>query len=134
MIYLDSCNTDAVATLIVQNVQYDMDERLLAHLKIVISQKLRRSESFMLTWSRPSTAGSGQFAVWLSHSMSLHFRFAGSRPASLNQQWIHDLMQASFRVQGLNLDDVAEPGEGTAGGGRGGSKGRPPAVENSLPA
>jgi hypothetical protein len=40
--------------------EYEIEDRVLAHLKVVIAAKLRRQENFFLSWSNDADAGSGR--------------------------------------------------------------------------
>lgn len=103
-----------MATLIVGTDEFTLDDRLLEHVKFVTTQKLRRSESFLLTWSYPADQGSGRRSVWIHEGSMLHFRFTKQRPIALNAEWLHNLLEASHSIRGLNLDDVPEPTSLTA--------------------
>lgn len=43
--------------------QYDIDDRMLAHLVLVLSSKLRRQEAFMLMWDVENGALNGSTDV-----------------------------------------------------------------------
>ncbi|RWZ64274.1 ATP-dependent DNA ligase [Labedella populi] len=103
-----------MATLIVGADEFTLDDRLLEHVKFVATQKLRRNESFLLTWSYPADQGSGRRSVWIHEGSMLHFRFTKQRSIALNAEWLHNLLEASHSVRGLNLDDVPEPKTGAA--------------------
>jgi hypothetical protein len=98
-----------VATLIVGTDEFTLDDRLLEHVKFVTTQKLRRSESFLLTWSYPADQGSGRRSVWIHEGSTLHFRFTKQRSVHLNAEWLQHLLEASHSIRGLNLDEVPEP-------------------------
>lgn len=85
---------------------YPFDDRILAHLKVAISMKLRRHECFLLSWSKTTEQGSGRQSIWLSPNIPLIFEFSGSRPAELNMQWIAVMNELSHSAQGLTV--VAE--------------------------
>lgn len=110
-----------VGTLYVQDRQFAFDDWLFAHLRFVISQKLRRGESFLLTWSKEANEGSGRTSIWMTESMFLHFQFAKGRTPPLNPQWLEAMMEASYRLGGLVLDDVLEPRERPPGEARAGA-------------
>ncbi len=42
---------------------YEFEDRLLAHLQLVIGQKLKKQESFFLSWSKPHDQGEGRVSV-----------------------------------------------------------------------
>jgi hypothetical protein len=79
----------------------EIDDRALAHLQIVIILKLRRGESFALSWVEPTSAGSGRSTVWLHPSVTLQFRYAGNRSPSLNDQWLAQLSDLANSNGGL---------------------------------
>lgn len=83
----------------------DLDDRLLAHLRIVFMNKLRRREPFMFT--SPPVDALGPRSLWIAPPIPLVFHFYGSRPPSLNAAWIDALMRAAASPQGLHV--VAEP-------------------------
>lgn len=85
-----------------------LDDRLVEHLRFVVSQKLRRGEAFLLTWSYPAEQGSGRRSVWVHEGSMLHFRLPKAT-AGLNAEWLSRLLEASHSVKGLNLDEVPEP-------------------------
>lgn len=85
----------------------DFDDRVLAHLQVVIANKLRRSESFLFTWRDDASVGEGRTAVWLNPSAPLSFKFYGSRPPVLNRAWIEALAVTANSPGGLYI--VPEP-------------------------
>jgi hypothetical protein len=85
--------------------EYDFDDRLLAHLQIVISTKLRRRENFFLSWTQPMERGSGRHSIWIDNGLPLHFFFNGSRPASINREWLELLLTGASQTGGLLVGD-----------------------------
>jgi hypothetical protein len=45
--------------------RFEFDDRVLAHLRVVIVTKLRRRESFTFTWNLPAMSGSGRVSLWM---------------------------------------------------------------------
>ncbi len=86
----------------------DFDDRVLAHLQVVISAKLRRGESFMFTWKDDPSVGNGRTSIWLAPTLPLGFKYFGSRTPSLNPAWVEALMLAANSSGGLRV--VPEPG------------------------
>ena len=84
---------------------YEFDDRLLAHLQIVISTKLRRSESFFVNWRISPDAGSGRGALWIDNGMPIHFFFNGSRMPAINRDWVESMMLSASSATGLHLTD-----------------------------
>ena len=81
--------------------EYEFEDRLLAHLKTVIGQKLKKQESFFLSWTKSPGEGSGRISVWLSPYTTIAFRFAGSRPPELSVAWVKVLAAMSHTSRGL---------------------------------
>ena len=102
-----------MAHLAVGTDDFILDDRLLEHVTFVITQKLRRAEPFLLTWSYPPEQGSGRRSVWIHEGSMLQFRFAKAPTRRLNREWITDLLDAAHSVKGLNLDEVPEPASRT---------------------
>lgn len=88
--------------------EYEFDDRTLAHLKAAIGLKLRRQESFFISWSIPTDLGSGRNSLWVSPNIPLVFRFSGSRAPELNRVWLDVLNLLSHTPRGLVLVTEAE--------------------------
>jgi hypothetical protein len=84
-----------------QDAEFEFDDRLLAHLRVVIVTKLRRQESFTFTWDYPTSSGSGRMSLWMHASIPLQFRFYGSREPQLNRAWIEALSAVAASIVGL---------------------------------
>lgn len=90
-------------------VKVDFEDRLLAHLQLVIGAKLRRGESFHFTWKDDTSIGNGRTVVWVHPHVSLVYRFYGSRRPSINRAWIEALIYTANSPTGLYT--VPEPAE-----------------------
>ncbi|MFS0854655.1 hypothetical protein [Microbacterium sp. 179-I 3D4 NHS] len=89
-----------------------IEDRALAHLKVVIATKLRRHESFTLSWKHPEGEGSGRSTIWLEPSIPLRFTFDEPETPPLNAKWIETLMQTASSSGGIQLvDEVLDPDE-----------------------
>jgi len=89
--------------------ELEIDDRTLAHLRVAILNKLRRSESFSMTWEHGVANGSGRTTLWLHESIPLQFVFSGNRPPKLNRLWIEQLLLTANSASGLQY--VPEPDE-----------------------
>ncbi|WP_022889457.1 hypothetical protein [Agromyces italicus] len=89
--------------------ELDIDDRTLAHLRVAILNKLRRSESFAMTWEHGIENGSGRTTLWLNESIPLQFVFSGNRAPTLNRLWIEQLVLTANSTSGLHF--VPEPAE-----------------------
>lgn len=83
-----------------------IEDRALAHLKVVIATKLRRDESFTLSWRHPDDQPRGRSTIWLHPSIPLRFVFDDPEPADLSRAWIEDLANSANSSGGISL--VAE--------------------------
>ncbi|AJM76787.1 hypothetical protein [Rathayibacter toxicus] len=84
---------------------FDFEDRILAHLQVVMAVKLKRCEPFFLSWALGRETGSGRQAIWIAASLPLHFEYFGGRPPSLNRAWIERLLCSASSASGLNLSD-----------------------------
>lgn len=89
-----------------------IEDRALAHLKVVIATKLRRNESFTLSWRHPDGDPAGRSTIWLHPSIPLRFTFDEPEAPPLNPSWIQDLMQSASSTGGIGLiDEVVDTPE-----------------------
>ena len=84
------------------------DDRVLAHLQVVIWAKIRRGEQFSFTWTDPARNGYGRTSIWISPTTSLSFQYFGSKAPAINGQWVQLLTKSANSVGGLQL--LPEPG------------------------
>lgn len=89
------------------DAKVEIDDRVLAHLQVVIGQKLRRGEPFFFTWRNDASLGDGRTTVWLHPQASLVFKFHGSRQPTLNRAWLEALSHTANSGAGLYV--VPEP-------------------------
>ena len=95
-----------------QTAEVQMEDRTLAHLQIVIINKLRRQESFAFSWKESAANGDGRSTIWIHPTVSLRFKFQGGRPPALNQAWLAALSMSINSSGGLQL--VPEPFDQTS--------------------
>ena len=81
----------------------DFDDRVLAHIQVVIGAKLRRGESFYFTWRDDPQAGDGRSTIWLHPSIPIAYKYFGSRSPTLNREWIEALMATANSSGGLQI-------------------------------
>jgi len=107
-----------MATLIYgpSDVPIHIEDRALAHLKIVIATKLRRNESFTLSWKHAEGEPGGRSTIWIHPSIPLRFVFDEPEPPQINIRWIEQLMLTANSSGGISLvDEVLDPAEIEAG-------------------
>jgi hypothetical protein len=81
-------------------------DRALAHLKVVVVAKLRRQESFTVSWQHPEEDGRGRSTIWMHPSIPVRFEFDEPVAPELNRSWIEELAQSASALGGITL--VAE--------------------------
>lgn len=84
-----------------------IDDRLLAHLKLVATSKLRRNEPFLISWHEPNGQGGGRSSVWMHPSCDLHYRFDGGKPAEIDQELIESMSIAANAARGIEIEGPA---------------------------
>lgn len=92
-------------------IEIDIDDRLLAHLQLVIGAKLRRKESFFFSWRDDPASGDGRSSIWLDASIPIFFKYRNARVPEINREWIDLLIQSSHSGRGLEF--IPEPGKET---------------------
>jgi hypothetical protein len=90
-----------MGTLQYDGVRVEFDDRLLAHLQIVIVQKVRRGESFLMSWRDAAETGAGHSAIWIHPAQNLYFKFVGSRSPAINPEWLQQLTLSANSARGL---------------------------------
>ena len=85
----------------------DFDDRVLAHLQIVIAAKLRRGESFMFTWDVEESDIATQASVWLHPAIPLQFEVEVVAESAISRPWLEQLSRSSNSPGGLRV--VVEP-------------------------
>ncbi len=82
----------------------DIPDRLLAHIKVVTATKLRRGESFTLSWRHPEDVPGGRSTLWIQPAIPLRFVFGDAEPELLNPAFLKDLANAANSSGGLTVD------------------------------
>ena len=80
-----------------------VEDRLLAHVQIVIIDKLRRRESFALNLRSEHNI----FSMWVTCSTPLQFVYEGSRRPRINFPWV-ELLAGEASLTGT-LELLPEP-------------------------
>lgn len=91
--------------LIHGGVEVEFDDRMLAHLQIVIVTRFRRGESLVVSWLESPSVGSGRSAIWMTPNQPVFFRFAGTRVPTIDVEWIKVLTASADSSTGLIVTD-----------------------------
>ncbi|GGH36439.1 DUF7882 family protein [Microbacterium album] len=82
-----------------------IDDRALSHLKVVIIAKLRRQESFSVSWRHPEGQDGGRTTIWLNPSMAIRFVFDDPHPPELNRRWLAEMAESANMLGGVTLSE-----------------------------
>jgi hypothetical protein len=85
------------------STEIEFEDRLLAHLKVAIVTKLRRGETFTLSWDHGHDQGSGRSTIWLHPGIPLHFLFFGGREPVLNRAWAESMLISASSTNGMQI-------------------------------
>jgi hypothetical protein len=82
----------------------EIPDRILAHMKVVTATKLRRNESFTVSWRHDDNGRPGRTTLWMQPSIPLRFVFDSPEPEMLDPAYLQELATAAASSQGLMLD------------------------------
>jgi len=78
-------------------------DRLLSHLKVVTTTKLRRSESFTLGWTHVDGTP-GRTTLWVQPAIPMRFVFDSAEPETLNATVLKNMADMANSSAGLVVD------------------------------
>jgi len=84
----------------------EVDDETLAHVKIVIGTKLRRQESFMMTWLPDAKSNAGRLTIWMHPSIPLIMAFDASTMPAIDPKRIERMMELLNARGELVLDQL----------------------------
>ena len=85
-------------------VVFELDDRTLAHVEIVVVAKLRRDESFAFAIAGKDDAHT---SIWMSPASDLQFEYKkGSQ--EINRAWLEVLIESANTPQGLRIGSEPE--------------------------
>lgn len=79
----------------------DMPDTLLAHVKVVVATKLRRGESFTMSWRHTDDQPRGRSTIWLQPAIPLRFVFDSAEIEMINPAALTELSHAANSSGGL---------------------------------
>lgn len=83
-----------------------IEDETLAHLKVVIATKLRRQESFMMTWLPIEEGSDGRMTMWIHPSVPLLFVFDDAESPPIDARRLEEMMQGVNASGELVLDHL----------------------------
>ena len=81
----------------------EVPDRLLAHIKVVIATKLRRGESFTISWRHPEGQDEGRSTLWMHPAIPVRFVFEAPEPEALNAAVLKDMADQAGASSGLTV-------------------------------
>ncbi len=81
----------------------EIDDRLLQYLQVVFSTKLRRSESFTITWTDTAAAHT-RTTLWIQPAIPLRFLYSSAEAERLSGGYLRQLADQAAMSSGLMLD------------------------------
>jgi len=111
---------EPMGTLFYADQAIEMDDRTLAHLKVAVVTKLRRGESFTLSWTHGDGQPVGRTTIWMHEAIPLRFEFNEPHPPELHREWIEDILRSANTTGGIqltaeNMDTGPVPAVASAG-------------------
>lgn len=94
-----------MGTLKYDGTTVEFPDGVLAHLEVVVVQKLRRQEAFFLSWHE-SAAGGGRTGIWLHPAALLTFHYSSNAPVQIDKVWVERLAVAASSAAGLFVTDT----------------------------
>jgi hypothetical protein len=85
----------------------EIDDVTLAHLKIIIATKLRRQESFMMTWLPDGKNPVGRLTAWVHPSIPLVLAFDEPKVAKIDAARIARMMESLNAHGELLIDQMS---------------------------
>ena len=82
----------------------DIPDWVLAHVKVVATTKLRRLESFTLSWRHPEGTPRGRSTLWMHPSIPLRFVFDTAETELLDRDYLQKLALAAGSTNGMVID------------------------------
>jgi len=83
-----------------------IDDRILAHVKAVVTAKIRRGEGFLISWTDSAEVGDGRSSVWVHPQCDMHYKFDSGTPPKLDPALLEQLNIASIQARGIELSDA----------------------------
>lgn len=82
----------------------ELPDHTLAHLRVLVTTKLRRSESFAVAWRHGEGDSAGRSSIWLHCSIPLRFDFDSAEPVQIDRDLLAMLSQKAMATGTVDLD------------------------------
>ena len=88
-----------------KDVRVEFDDTVLAHLQIVIVNKLRRREAFAMTWRGSARNPDGRTTIWLDPGVAFTIDYDSFQTPDIDREWIQKLAISASSPNGLVITD-----------------------------
>lgn len=85
----------------------EVSDHLLTHLMIVAATKLRRSESFTVSFTGIAS-GSGRTTIWLQPAIPLRFEFDSAEQCTVDRALLQELAESASSSRGITIDSATD--------------------------
>lgn len=82
----------------------EFPDRVLAHIRVLATSKLRRGESFTMTWRHPSESGEGRTSIWMQPAIPMKFVFDSAEAQQLDPEYLQRLAREASSSNGVFID------------------------------
>jgi hypothetical protein len=83
-----------------------IDDLTLAHLKHVVTAKMRRGEGFLISWTDSAEVGHGRSSIWVHPGCDLHYKFDEATSPKLDPALLEGMNIESIQLHGVQLTDA----------------------------
>ena len=80
-----------------------VDDRILAHLRVVVTAKLRRGESFAISWTDPDRPDQARESVWVHPGADLMYVLDGPA-AVVDHALLGSMSAAAYVARGIEIE------------------------------
>jgi len=77
---------------------FELDDRALAHIELVVIAKLRRNEPFAFTVPQPT----GRTTLWIGVGSTLRFEYE-QEEHEISRAWLDELLDSASTTAGLRV-------------------------------
>ncbi|MCS0498838.1 DUF7882 family protein [Protaetiibacter mangrovi] len=92
-----------MGTLFYGTQSIEIEDYALAHLKLAVITKLRRGESFTLSWTHLPDDTAGRSTLWFHESIPLRFVFHEPEPPSIDRRWLEEILRSANSTGGIQF-------------------------------
>lgn len=97
-----------MGTLHYGNGAFELDDVTLAHVRALITVKLRRQESFFLSWEVAGDDDRGRVGLWIDNGVPIWVEFAGTTLPAIDPDRLEAAAKAASSTLGVHIAPTGE--------------------------